>query len=275
MALRIAATLVLAVVLLPSCWAQTVRFDTNVGNIDLVLNPTGNGNLNQHVDNILRYVEAGRYDRVVLNRAQDNDNEDPADDFVLQMGGFELSDPIFSSFGAFTSVESFDPLIVDEDGDGQVDFSQEGLENTRGTVSLALSNSPNTGTSSFFINVGNNQFLDGQGFLPFAVVEDMSTIDYIMRLDQVSDPSSGLASADIPIVDADNMLVYVERVFVLDPNPVSMNLGMTANEPLAEILDEEVFEPEPVAITSIPEPPALVLAVGVFMLWAVFKGPRS
>ena len=82
--------------LLSTSWAQTVRFDTNVGNIDLTLNPTNNGNLNQHVDNILRYIEAGRYERVVLNRADTGiSSTDPSDDFVLQFGGFTLADPIF------------------------------------------------------------------------------------------------------------------------------------------------------------------------------------
>ena len=127
MALRIAALFVLSLSLVPTTLAQTVRFDTNVGNIDLVLNPTNNGNLDQHVDNILRYVESGRYERVVINRAHDNDDDITANDFVMQFGGFFLSDPIFSSFDAFGTVEAFDALIVDEDGDGQVDFSTEGL----------------------------------------------------------------------------------------------------------------------------------------------------
>ena len=273
MALRIAALFVLSFSLIPSAWSQTVRFDTNVGNIDLVLNPTNDGNLNQHVDNILRYVESGRYEQVVLNRAADTTAGDPSDDFVLQFGGFFLTDPIFSSFNAFGTVQAFDPLIVDEDGDGEVDFSTEDLTNTRGTVSLALSNSPNTGTSSFFVNVGNNEFLDASGFVPFAVVEDMSTVDYILQLNQVSDPSNGLASADIPVIDELNTLVYVERAFVLDPDPVSNSMSM------ASMISEPIVQEAPLTIptvvgASVPEPPALVLALGAFMVWTILKGPR-
>ena len=180
---------------------------------------------------------------------------------------------IRSSFGAFGSVEAFDPVIVDEDDDGQVDFSQEGLENSRSTVSLALSGDPDSGTSSFFVNIGENQGLDGQGFVPFAVVEDMSTVDYIMRLGQVSDPSAGLASSSIPVVDESNMLVYVERAFVLDPDPVAtMTAAATmASEPIEEPGSGGSSSP---VVASIPEPPALVLVVAALVAWTVVKGPR-
>ncbi|MCH7752504.1 MAG: hypothetical protein IH898_10165 [Planctomycetes bacterium] len=100
----------------------------------------------------------------------------------------------------------------------------------------------------------------------------MSTVDYIMRLSQVSDPSAGLASSNIPVLNDDNLLVFVERAFVLDPNPAV---------PLAE---SSTLSGTPsglgssssggLQVLSVPEPPALVLVVGALMVLAVLKGRR-
>ncbi|MCH7685089.1 MAG: hypothetical protein IH899_00150 [Planctomycetes bacterium] len=148
MAIRFLTALILGLALVPVATAQTVRFDTNVGNIDLVLNPNGLPELRAHVDNMLAYVDSGRYENVVLNRADTGRNPNNPVDFVLQFGGFLTSSQVFSSFSDFSSVESFDPVIVDFDGDGQVDFNTSELSNTRSTVTLALSGPPNTGTTT-------------------------------------------------------------------------------------------------------------------------------
>ncbi len=272
MATRFLTALILSLALVPVATAQTIRFDTNVGNIDLTLNPNGLPELRAHVDNILAYVDAGRYENVVLNRADTGINpNDPTDDFVLQFGGFITSSQVFSSFSDFPTVESFDPVIVDFDGDGQVDFNTSELSNTRSTVTLALSGPPNTGTSSFFVNVGDSSFLDSQGFVPFAQVVDMSTVDYIMRLNQVSDPNGGLASSNIPVLNDDNLLVFVERAFVLDPNPVVQMAppSSTLSETLSDLGSPSSRS---LQVLSVPEPPALVLAVGTLMVLAVLKG---
>lgn len=51
--------------------------------------------------------------------------------------------------------------------------------NTRGTITFATAG-PGTRTTQFFINFGNNTFLDGQGFSPFGkVVEGMDVVDKI------------------------------------------------------------------------------------------------
>jgi peptidyl-prolyl cis-trans isomerase A (cyclophilin A) len=50
--------------------------------------------------------------------------------------------------------------------------------NTRGMVSFAKSNAPNSRTTQFFVNYGNNAYLDGYGFAPFAeVVSGMDVVD--------------------------------------------------------------------------------------------------
>ena len=52
--------------------------------------------------------------------------------------------------------------------------------NTRGRITYAKTNRPNTRTTQLFINLGDNSQLDGQNFAPFGeVVEGMEVVDQI------------------------------------------------------------------------------------------------
>jgi len=52
--------------------------------------------------------------------------------------------------------------------------------NTRGTITFAMTSQPNSRSTQFFINFGNNTGLDGQGFAPFGKVTDgMDVVDKI------------------------------------------------------------------------------------------------
>ncbi len=261
---RTTCAIALALLATTTLSAQTIRFDTNVGTFDMKLNPTGNPNLQGHVDNIIAYVQAGRYDTTVINRAATN--------FVLQMGGFQahtLSLP--TSFNAFPSVPTFDPVIVDEDGNRQVDFDLGGLSNTRRTVSLALGGNPtnpNSGTSSFFVNLNDtNDFLDDSGFVPFAEIVNMETIDLIMALPQQNlDPSGGnLAAINIPVLQ-DNHLVIIERAFVLNPTQAVVQANTPAANPLAVTSDSNAPGGLIAGDLSVPEPSTVMLAMGALML---------
>lgn len=342
---RFCTALALASLLLTSASAQTIRIDTNVGNIDFVLNPTNNPALVGHVDNILQYVNGDLYDSSVINRA--------AEGFVLQFGGFSLDSLIVpSSFDSFVDIPSFDPVVVDSDGDLNADFIPDsnndmvvdnidaaavGLTNTIGTVSLALqSGNPNSGTSSFFVNLGDNsELLDPQAFVPFAEVPDMTTVDLIMALPQVPVPGGGLASQDFPTVN-NASVVFIERAFVLeDEGPTSsvtfselttadavaaidaaavattssltsatdgtlsvsstlvpgsdsgtpitfstVTPGTTAaalatTDITAAPVTSSVVTPAAAQAIAVPEPPALVLAVGALMMIYVMKPSKT
>jgi cyclophilin family peptidyl-prolyl cis-trans isomerase len=194
--------------------AQVVRFETTVGNFDMVLNPTNNPVLQEHVDNMLRYVEEDRYLGSWINRADTG--------FVLQMGGFfshAKRPPIM--IDSTHSVQAFAPIA------GEPASENPGLSNTVGTVSLALSGlatggtNQNSGTSSFFVNLTSNTFLDAD-FTVFAAIPDMTTINAIMALqtiDRTQDPVFGagggnLGFSSVPIED-NGFQVFIKRAFVI------------------------------------------------------------
>lgn len=110
------------------------------------------------VDNFLQYVRAGHYDGTVFHRVMPN--------FMIQGGGYtpELEE------------RPTRPAIKNE--------ARNGLRNTRGSVSMARTNDPNSATSQFFINVRDNHRLDfgisGAGYAVFGeVVEGLEVADRI------------------------------------------------------------------------------------------------
>ena len=107
--------------------------------------------------NFKKLVEDGVYDGVIFHRIIDG--------FMIQGG-----DPTGTGFG-----DPSIPKIKDE-------FTKTSLdENNRGTISMANAG-PNTGSSQFFINLVNNNFLDGKHPVFGKVVEGMDTIDKIAKV---------------------------------------------------------------------------------------------
>src|SRR3954469_3791829 len=100
---RLSFVVLVAALFTNSAVAQMVRFETSVGDFDMVLNPTHNPLLQEHVDNMVRYVEDNRYSSSWINRAAEN--------FVLQMGGFyshPRRPPL--TIDSTRSIVSFDPI---------------------------------------------------------------------------------------------------------------------------------------------------------------------
>jgi cyclophilin family peptidyl-prolyl cis-trans isomerase len=196
--------------------AQVVRFETSVGDFDMVLNPTNNPVLQGHVDNMLQYIENNAYGSSWINRADVNNGQD----FVLQMGGFysHTKRPP-RTIVSTRSVDSEDPVFG-------FPAAENGLSNTVGTVALALPSGPggalqNAGTNSFFINLASNTFLDAD-FTVFAAVPDLTVVNRIMdlmKVDRTLDPAFGadpgnLAFTDVPL-QANGQQVFIKRAFVV------------------------------------------------------------
>jgi cyclophilin family peptidyl-prolyl cis-trans isomerase len=197
----------------PAAAQQVVRFQTTAGDFDMVLNPTNSPFLTDYAQNMVNYVQNNSYLGSWINRADTG--------FVLQMGGFfsntKRPPPTIDSI---RSIPTFAPV------DGRP-ASQLGLTNSVGTVALALpgdgngGTDQNAGTSSFFVNLTDNSFLDTD-FTVFAAIPDMTVINNIMALqtaDRTSDTNFGadsgnLAFAKVP-VNSNGLQVLIERAFLV------------------------------------------------------------
>ena len=141
------------------------------------------------VANFLTYAKAGFYDGTLFHRVIDN--------FMIQGGGFTPG----------MMLKSTRPPIENE--------ASNGVRNTRGTVAMARTSEPNSATSQFFINVGDNNFLNysaptpqGWGYCVFGrVVDGMHVLDEIKGVPT----GSKLGSKDVPLSD-----VIIEKVQIVE-----------------------------------------------------------
>jgi cyclophilin family peptidyl-prolyl cis-trans isomerase len=250
-----------------------VRFETSLGEFDMVLNPTNNPLLFAHADNMLQYIEDNRYNNSWINRADEN--------FVLQMGGFyshTKRPPL--TIDSTRNVVQFDPV------QGEPASEIDGLSNTVGTVALALpgdgmgGTNQDAGTSSFFVNLGSNTFLD-QDFTVFAAIPDMTVINQIMALmqiDRTTDPMFGagpgnLAFTDVPLQD-NGFQVFIRRAFVLtDPMAIARaraGVESTMATSAATFSSEGGSSPLSLNAFAVPEPASgVAAALGCLGWWFI------
>jgi cyclophilin family peptidyl-prolyl cis-trans isomerase len=267
---RIGVVLLFAAAWAHSAAAQVVRFETTIGDFDMVLNPTNDTFLEEYAENMVRYVEDERYKASWINRAAEN--------FVLQMGGFyshTRRPPI--TIDSTRQLSTFDPVLG-------FPASFTGLSNTVGTVSLALpgdgmgGTNQDAGTSSFFINLASNTFLDAD-FTVFAMIPDMTVVNQIMALmqvDKTADPQFGagagnLAFSDIPLT-ADGHQVFIKRAFVID-DAMSVARAMAGIAPIMAS-SAAVLNGGPNAAvnagSAVPEPGAITLLLcGLAIIFCV------
>lgn len=110
-------------------------------------------------ENFIKYVEAGFYNGTIFHRVIGN--------FMIQGGGFT----------ADMNQKPTRPPIQNE--------AKNGLKNDIYTLAMARTPNPHSGSSQFFINVKNNDFLnypgqDGWGYAVFGkVTEGMDVVDKI------------------------------------------------------------------------------------------------
>jgi peptidyl-prolyl cis-trans isomerase A (cyclophilin A) len=136
-----------------------IRFETNLGAFTIELFEK---EAPETVANFLAYIDAGFFDRTIFHRVVPG--------FVIQGGGF-TEDMKQKSTRA--------PIKNEADN---------GLKNTRGSLSMARTNDINSATSQFFVNLKDNDFLDHSrgnfGYAVFArVTEGMEVIDKIAAVE--------------------------------------------------------------------------------------------
>jgi len=142
-----------------------VDLKTNLGTIRLELYPAA---APKTVENFLQYVKDGQYNGTIFHRVIDG--------FMIQGGGYDKG---------FKEKNTRAP-VVNEAQSGV----KAGLMNNVGTVAMARTSDPNSATAQFFINVGDNSFLnwgnprgDGNGDAVFGkVAEGKETVDKITKV---------------------------------------------------------------------------------------------
>jgi peptidyl-prolyl cis-trans isomerase A (cyclophilin A)/peptidyl-prolyl cis-trans isomerase B (cyclophilin B) len=155
---RVGAVAAGALLLSTAAWAADpqVSLKTTMGEIVLELDKE---KAPKTVDNFLQYVKSGFYKGTIFHRVIDG--------FMIQGGGMDAR-----LHGRKTR-----PPIKNE--------SNNGLSNAAYTVAMARESAPDTATSQFFINVGNNPGLDfpnmdGSGYTVFGkVVKGQEVVDKI------------------------------------------------------------------------------------------------
>jgi cyclophilin family peptidyl-prolyl cis-trans isomerase len=133
-----------------------ILMKTSKGDIKIELDPE---KAPKTVASFLSYVEADHYNGTVFHRVMNG--------FMIQGGGFDAD-----------MEQKPAPRMVENE-------ASNGLKNAVGSIAMARTPDPHSASAQFFINVGDNTFLDypgqdGWGYCVFGqVVEGMDVVDAI------------------------------------------------------------------------------------------------
>ena len=155
----------------PGSKAPKVELVTTHGSLVLELDP---GKAPITTENFLRYVRDGHYDGLIFHRVMAG--------FMAQGGGYEAD---------YSERETREPIENE---------SRNGRSNERGTIAMARTNDPHSATAQFFINLVDNQRLDGApgrwGYTVFGqLVEGLDVLD---KIGGVATGSGGPFRSDVP-----------------------------------------------------------------------------
>ncbi|MDP9170620.1 MAG: peptidylprolyl isomerase [Acidobacteriota bacterium] len=146
----------------------TVRFHTNVGDIDVLLTPDV---APLTVSNFINYVSSGTYINTIIHRSVPG--------FVIQGGGYQLINHL--PVPAATN-----PAIANE-------FN---VTNSRGTIAMAKTSDPNSATDQWFFNLANNgSSLDSAANGAFTVFGHITNAAGLAVMDKI---------ASFPVYNYDN-----------------------------------------------------------------------
>ena len=134
--------------------------------------------------NFEQYVRDGFYDGVIFHRVIDG--------FMVQGGGFDVS---------------MDQKETRANIENEAD---NGLKNDEGTLAMARTMDPHSASAQFFINVGDNAFLNhtgkdsqGWGYAVFGkVVEGMDVVNTIKKVSTTSKSGHQDVPADPVVIES-------------------------------------------------------------------------
>ncbi len=141
------------------------------------------------VKNFLTYVEEGFYDGTVFHRVIKG--------FMIQGGGF--TEDLFDK-------DTHAPIVNE---------AKNGLGNKRGTIAMARTNVPDSATSQFFINHGDNNNLNynpaSAGYAVFGkVVEGIEVVDKIAAVKTTTKKTK--RRGNMPDVPAESVVIQSATV---------------------------------------------------------------
>jgi peptidyl-prolyl cis-trans isomerase A (cyclophilin A) len=184
-----------------------VEMKTTLGSVVIELDRTA---APKSVDNFLEYVKSGHFEGTVFHRVIKN--------FMAQGGGFDK---------ALAQKATRAPVV----NEGEA-AEKAGLKNDRGTIAMARTNDPHSGTAQFFINLKDNAFLNsssaktnvppqckvdapppqcarfGWGYTAFGRV--VSGMDVVEKMADVPTGSGGPFPTDVPQTQ-----IVIEKVTLL------------------------------------------------------------
>jgi peptidyl-prolyl cis-trans isomerase B (cyclophilin B) len=175
-----------------------VELDTTAGKIVLELYPDA---APKTVANFLEYVKARHYDGTQFHRVIDG--------FMIQGGGFTT---------AFYAKPTRPPVANEAEAS-----SKAGILNTPGTIAMARTSDPHSATAQFFINVGDNKFLNfrspdpqGIGYTAFGKV--VSGMDVVTRIAKAPKGGGKAPPAGTPLSPADvpSEPIVINKASVVD-----------------------------------------------------------
>jgi cyclophilin family peptidyl-prolyl cis-trans isomerase len=156
-----------------------VDLDTTAGKVRLELFPDA---APKTVENFLAYVKAKQYDGTQFHRVIAG--------FMIQGGGYGAD---------FRQRPTRAPVKNEAE-----QSSKAGLLNVPGTVAMARTSDPDSATAQFFINVGDNKFLNfrdpspsGIGYTVFGKVID--GMDVVNKIAKAPTAAGGSFPKDVPI----------------------------------------------------------------------------
>jgi cyclophilin family peptidyl-prolyl cis-trans isomerase len=171
-----------------------VEIKTNFGSILLELYPE---KAPKTVNNFLSYVQENHYKDTIFHRVIPG--------FMIQGGGFDKS---------LKQKPTRQPIQNEADN---------GLKNEIGTIAMARTGNPHSATTQFFINVGNNKFLNytmpnprGYGYTVFGRV--ISGMEVVNKISATPTGASKPFTKDVP-----KEMIVIESISTIESVSEKMN----------------------------------------------------
>ena len=170
-----------------------VEMQTSFGNILLELYPD---KAPKTVKNFLFYVKENHYKDTIFHRVIPG--------FMIQGGGF---DKLLKQKPTKKPIEN---------------EADNGLKNEMGTIAMARTSDPHSATSQFFINVGNNTFLNyttptprGYGYTVFGRV--IKGMDIVKKISTTPTGAGKPFKRDVP-----KEIIVIKSISTTQPSPAEM-----------------------------------------------------